>query len=371
MRCGAAGVAPDASSTAPARNAIAAKTPRHQLGRPDREELLPARERRAPLQQLEAPEQHEREGHRHEVVDDPVGEHAGQHDVARKEAAQQQDHRGVEDPESRRHARHQPEHHGQHVGAQQLRKGQPRRVGQERIEHRCGERPVGDRDRDLRGRETRPGRRHLEAAHQERLATPRAHDQVRRESGEQREPDRPREGAQPAGRQLRRLERERAAADRREPEPERHDVEDDDAGDLAGLEPEAREHPVAHRAAAEERQPDVVTEDVGDERGEGDARIAQADAHVAAGERVVAGEREIGERREQERERHVRRGNRAQMADHVTGVELVDLAVQDPDRAGEEPDPEQRPENSDEPLLHRSRLPWPRTPPYDTRRGRD
>ena len=60
-------------------------------------------------------------------------------------------------PESRRHARHEAEHHGQHVGAEQLRESQPRRVRQERVEHRRGERPVGERDRDLRGRRRAPG----------------------------------------------------------------------------------------------------------------------------------------------------------------------------------------------------------------------
>ncbi len=269
---------------------------------------------------------------RHQGADDVRHRHVG------RQPGEQVEDAGLEHAEAAGHLAGDPDQLRQQEDREQEREAEAAVLRQQRVERGGRQPPVEAGESDLAERQAQSRQRQLDAAEHQRLAAPRGERHVDQAEGQEQGAERAGGGEveDEAARQRQRLDQEDDAAQRDEAQPEGDEAEHHHPRHLGGGQPPAGVEAGADRRAGEQREAEAVAERVAGERRQRDLAVGQRIADVAEGQRVVAGHGRITQGGEEHGEQHAAARQRPQEHHHVAVMEPGELAVEQPESAGEQ-----------------------------------
>ena len=275
---------------------------------------------------------------RQKVVDQPVADQR-RGDRARRAAIRdrEQDHR-LEHADAARDVADQPAQIGEPEQADEGHEPERQAGRQQDVENRRGERPIEQRQSDLRRRDGRSRHVQLPAGEPDRRAPGRGQGDVAGDGDAERQAEHHHDrlgNAEDHG-DLVRLAEAGKSEDRAQAEKGRDGVEREDHADVERRQAPRGVQAVAYGTAAQPAEPQIVTERVTGEGRQGGPPVRQALAQVLQRQRVEQGERAVTKRRGDQGERDRARGNLGQAVEQVGRTIRGQLPVNDHDGEGEQ-----------------------------------
>ena len=302
-----------------------------------------------PPTQLPGAEHRDRQHERQQVVDESVGQQCRDPATSGRGRRYEQHHHGLEHAEAPRHLAQETRRLGEQVDGQEVERVDRRAVRKQQPQHGGRHRPVERRHRDLSGDHPRSWRLQDPTTESDRPAGDGTTDRVDHHEPHEHGADRPqgRHRQMQLGWNLTSHDQEHDAAEGEQTEPERESDEPHQARDLDGRQAPARVQTHPQRRTADAAHPHRVGEGVPEERRQCRPLVRDGRAGVSRAQRVVQRQHEIADDGQADGGRQGRGRQGVQLVEHLSGVEIGQLPVKNPESGHEEADPERGQESPD------------------------